>query len=115
MIIAVEGTKLFSDYETFMRAMGVALSELKQSEPIEVWSAGPHNVNNFTAAFCNSAENYLRQKGHKISFKKLPHTVIADRIAEINYFAFFTRKNEKNSKLLAAAELSGVETGIFKS
>ena len=59
MIIVVEGTKNFSDYETFMRAMGVAFSEIKNEESIEVWSVGPHNINNFTAAFCNSVENYF--------------------------------------------------------
>lgn len=115
MIIVVEGTKNFSDYETFMRAMGVAFSEIKNEEPIEVWSVGPHNINNFTAAFCNSVENYLRLKGHKISFKKLPYSKVIDKMSSIDYFAFFSKKNEKNSKLLASAELSGVEIGIFKA
>ena len=115
MIIVVEGTKGFSDYETFMRAMGVALSQLDDSNSIEVWSAGPHVINNFTAAFCNSAENYLRQKGYRISFKKLPQSHIADRIDDINYLAFFSKKNEKSSSLVAMAELSNIEIGIFKS
>jgi hypothetical protein len=37
MIITVEGTKTFSDYEIFMRAMSVALSNIKDNE-INVWS-----------------------------------------------------------------------------
>ncbi len=53
MIIAVEGTKGFSDYEVFMRAMGVALSTPTVDSDIQVWSLGPHKINNFTAAFCN--------------------------------------------------------------
>lgn len=114
MIIAVEGTKSFKDYDVFTRAMGVALSNVNQDREIEVWSAGPHNVNNFTAAFCNITENYLRQKGFKLSFKKLPSKYIEERIENVNYFAFFGTRGDGKSKLAALAELSGVETGIFK-
>lgn len=114
MIIAVEGTKEFKDYNTFMRAMGVALSTLKNGSAIEVWSAGPHNINNFTAAFCNSSENYLKQKGFRISFKKLPARYIEENMGNVNFFAFLGNKKDANSKLLAAAELTGIETGVFK-
>ena len=47
MIIAVEGTKGFTDYEIFMRAMGVALSTPTVDSEIQVWSLGPHKINNF--------------------------------------------------------------------
>lgn len=114
MIIAVQGTKNFSDYETFMRAMGVALSQPNSDDTIEVWSAGPHNVNNFTAAFCNSAENYLRQKGYRVSFKKLPAKYIEDNISNISYLAYFSKRNEKSSPLVATAELNNTEIGIFR-
>lgn len=115
MIIAVQGTKNFSDYETFMRAMGVALSQVNNEDSIEVWSAGPHNVNNFTAAFCNSSENYLKQKGYKITFKKLPVNYVLDNISSVSYLAFFGSKNEKPSTLVASAQLEDIEIGIFRS
>ena len=51
MIIVVEGTKSFSDYEIFMRAMSVALSHPSMDSDIQVWSVGPHKINNFTASF----------------------------------------------------------------
>lgn len=115
MIIAVEGTKSFKDYEVFTRAMGVALSSVNNVDKnIEVWSAGPHNVNNFTAAFCNITENYLKQKGFKISFRKLPARYIEDNINDVSYFAFLGTKNDSKSKLTALAEISGVETGVFR-
>lgn len=114
MIIAVEGTKQFTDYETFMRAMGVALSQPNDESIIEVWSAGPHKINNFTAAFCNSAENYLKQKGFKILFRKVPPSYVTDNMNYISYYAFFSSKNEPTSKNVASAELSGIETGIFR-
>lgn len=115
MIIVVQGTKSFADYETFMRAMGVALSQPNDENVIEVWSAGPHNVNNYTAAFCNSAENYLKQKGYKVLFKKLPASYIQENISYVSYLAYFSKMNEKPSPLVATAELQDIEIGIFRS
>jgi len=114
MIIAVQGTKSFSDYETFMRAMGVALSQPNNEDIVEVWSAGPYKINSFTAAFCNSAENYLKQKGFKVVFRKVPENYIVENLDYVSYFAFFSKKNEKQSKLVSAAELADVETGIYR-
>jgi len=114
MIIAVEGTKSFKNYDVFTRAMGVALSNMSNDKNIEVWSAGPHNVNNFTAAFCNITENYLKQKGFKISFKKLPPRYIEENISYVSYFIFLGTRSEPKSKLAAMAEMSGVETGVFR-
>jgi hypothetical protein len=114
MIIAVQGTKSFTDYETFMRAMGVALSQPNNENIVEVWSAGPHKVNSFTAAFCNSVENYLKQKGYKVIFKKLPEQYILDNIDYVTYLAYFSKKGEKASRLVATAELADVETGIYR-
>lgn len=115
MIIAVEGTKNFSDYEIFMRAMGVALSQPNNENIIEVWSAGPHKINSFTAAFCNSAENYLKQKGYKVVFKKLPSTYVSENISYVSYLAYFSTKNDKTSRLVAEAEMTGIEVGIYRS
>ena len=114
MIIGVQGSKRFADYDTFMRAMGVALSQPNNENVIEVWSAGPHKINSFTAAFCNSAENYLKQKGYKVVFRKVPPQFIEENIEYLSYLAYFSAKNEKPSKLIAAAELADVEVGIYR-
>lgn len=112
MIIVVEGTKNFNSYDTFVRAMGVALSNLKDSS-IEVWSIGPHNVNNYTAAFCNITENYLRQKKIKVSFSRMHYSVVENNLHRVDYYAFFGSKKDQISKVCANAELHGIETGIF--
>lgn len=114
MIIAVQGTKSFNDYDTFMRAMGVALSQTNHENVIEVWSAGPHKINSFTAAFCNSVENFLKQKGFKVMFKKLPSQYIEENIDYVSYVAYFSNKNEPKSKLVVTAELSDTEIGIYR-
>lgn len=115
MIIVVEGTKDFSDYEIFMRAMGVALSNVSNDQEIQVWSAGPHKINNFTAAFCNSSENYLRQKGFKVTFSKASASWIAENLSYVNYYAFFSLPKESLSRLVQKAQtIEGCEVGIFR-
>lgn len=115
MIIAVEGTKSFSDYELFMRGMAVALSTPNESNEIQVWSLGPHKINSFTAAFCNSSENYLKAKGFKVSFSKVNADYVRQYIDYVDYYAYFSLPKEPLSKLTAWIEhKEGVELGIFR-
>jgi hypothetical protein len=115
MIIVVEGTKSFDNYDIFMRAMGTALSVLDDNSEIQVWSVGPHKINSFTAAFCNSSENFLRQKGYKISFSKVHSSWVAENLDFVNYFAFFSMPNEATSRLVKQAQLvESIEVGIFR-
>ena len=115
MIIVVEGTKSFNDYEIFMRAMSVALSSVNEDPEIQVWSVGPHKINNFTASFCNSSENYLRQKGYKITFSKVNASWVIENMSYVNYYAFFSLPKEAISRLVSQAQLTeGCEVGIFR-
>jgi hypothetical protein len=114
MIITVEGTKTFSDYEIFMKAMSVALSNIKDNE-INVWSLGPHKINSFTASFCNSSESFLKNKGFKVNFYKISHTWLAENLSSVNYYAFFSLPKEAESRMCKAAQLiEGCEVGIFR-
>lgn len=113
MNIAVQGTKEFSDYNVFMRAMGVALSSCSDDE-FNVYSAGPAQVNSFTSEFCNLSENGLRQRGIKVKFYKIPPSYVEDNIDDFDYFAFLSAPSQRPSKLTALAELAGVEVGIFR-
>lgn len=115
MIIVVEGTKSFEDYEIFMRAMGVALSNATNDTEIQVWSVGPHKINSFTASFCNSSENFLRQKGFKISFSKVNFSWVIENMSYVNYYAFFSLPKDPLSKLVQQAQLiESCEVGIFR-
>lgn len=114
MIIAVEGTPKFNDYDTFMRAMSVALSQPNDDKEIEVWSAGPHKINGFAASFCNSSENYLRNRGYRISHKKLPVSFIKERVKDLTYLAYFSKRGEPMSALAVLADLDGVEVGVYR-
>jgi len=115
MIVVVEGTKSFEDYDTFMRAMGVALSNESLDSDIQVWSLGPYKINGFTAAFCNSAENFLKQKGYRISFSKVNSFWVEKNISYVGYYAYFSLPKETLSKLVKIAQSTeGCEVGIFR-
>jgi putative hemolysin len=115
MVIVVEGTKAFSDYEIFMRAMTVALSTPNNDNQIQVWSLGPHKINSFTAGFCNSAESYLKQKGFKVSFSKVTEQWVRQNVEYIDYYAYFSLPKEPLSKFATHMEhQEDVEMGIFR-
>jgi hypothetical protein len=113
MNVAVQGTKEFSDYNVFLRAMGVALSDINDNE-FNVYSAGPAQINSFTAEFCNRSENSLKQRGVKVRFFKVPMSFIEENSGSFDYFAFLCTPNQRPSRLTASMEFSGVEVGIFK-
>jgi hypothetical protein len=114
MNVGVQGTKEFSDYNVFMRAMGVALSSIGKDSEFNVYSVGPAQINSFTSAFCNISEDSLRRRGIKTKFFKVPSSYIETNISSFDYFAFLSTPNQRASKLVAYADLAGVETGIFR-
>jgi hypothetical protein len=113
MNVGVQGTKEFSDYNVFLRAMGVALSDLQDNE-LNVYTAGPSQINSFTAEFCNRSENSLKQRGIKVRFYKVPSFYLEENADHLDYFAFLSTPNQRPSKLTASMELKGVEVGIFR-
>jgi hypothetical protein len=113
MNIVVQGTKEFSDYSVFLRAMGVALSDVEDGE-FNVYSVGPAQINSFTAEFCNLSENGLKQRGIKIKFYRVPSSFIENNLDNFQYFAFLSTPNQRPSKLVSSAELKGIQVGIFR-
>jgi hypothetical protein len=113
MNVGVQGTKEFSDYNIFLRAMGVALSDVKDDE-FNVYTVGPAQINSFTAEFCNRSENSLKQRGIRVRFYKVPASYVEENAEYFDYFAFLSSPNQRPSKLTASLELKGVEIGIFR-
>lgn len=113
MNVAVQGTKEFSDYNVFLRAMGVALSDIDDTE-FNVYTVGPAQINSFTAEFCNRSENSLKQRGIKVRFYKVPTSFIEENLDSFDYFAFLSTPNQRPSRLAASAELKGIDVGIFR-
>lgn len=115
MIVAVQGTPSFSDYQVVLRAMGVAMSSMQpEDQYFYLYSAGPANINKMITEFVNLSERGMKSRGKKIKFYPVPPSWIEENFNQINYFAFFSLPNEKNSGLIAKAQLHNVEVGIFK-
>jgi hypothetical protein len=115
MIVAVQGTNAFEDYNVFLRAMGVAMSNMHEDDKeIHIYSAGPGKINSMVSEFSNLSERSLKARGKKIKFYKVPPSWLEENIASFNYLAFLSKPKESVSRLVGHAELNNIEVGIFR-
>lgn len=115
MIIGVQGTNNFSDYNVFLRAMGVAMSSMKDDdEYFYVYSVGPARVNSMVSEFVNLSERGMKARGKKIKSYKVPPSWVEENISDINYLAFFSQPKERVSSLVEVAQDNDIEVGIFR-
>jgi len=115
MIVGIQGTSSFNDYQVFLRAMAVTMSSLKEEDPeFYIYSAGPSNINLMAMEFANLSERGLKARGKRIKYKAVPPTWITENISDINYFAFLSKEREQLSKLVDTAKNNNVEYGIFR-
>lgn len=115
MIVGVQGTSSFSDYQVFLRAMAVTMSSLKEEDPyFYIYSAGPANINDMVSEFVNLSERGMKSRGKKIKMYKVAPSWITENINDVNYFAFLSKEREQLSKLISDAQTHNVEYGIFR-
>jgi len=115
MIVGVQGTNGFNDYQVFLRSMGVAMSMLKdEDKEFNIYSAGPGNINDMVSEFTNLSERGMKSRGKKIKFYKVAPSWIAENVSNFDYIAYLSLPNEGNSKLVSQAQDHKVEVGIFK-
>lgn len=115
MIVAVQGTNEFNDYQAFLRAMGVAMSGMRADDKeFFIYSAGPMRLNSMVSEFANVSEKSFKMRGMKIKFYKVPASYIEENIDYVNYLAYFSTPNQSTSKLVGLAELKNIEVGLFR-
>lgn len=115
MNVVVQGTNDFNDYNIFIRAMGVAMSSMRDGDDeLHIYSAGPSRINAMTSEFCNLSERGMKARGKKIKHYKVPAHWVYENMEHINYFAFLSKPKQTISKLAAEAELKNIEVGIFR-
>lgn len=120
MKILVYGTDSFSDYNTFMRGLVVAIDENvdPNDKRIEVLTAGPHKINNFTAEFINKTEGYFKQQGIKTRFSRVKKSDIVGSFESlgINHVVSFNSKEDNRffDVLLDKAEKNNVKSSYYK-
>lgn len=114
MIVAIQGSKSFSDYQVVLRAMGVAMSSIREEdEYFYIYCAGPANVNKMIMEFVNLSERGLKSRGKKIKMYKVPPSWIEENLSDIDYFLYLSSPNEKISGLAAKASNANIDVGIF--
>ena len=115
MIIAIQGTRTFSDYNVFLRAMGTAMSlRDERDKSLTIFSAGPVNINSMAMEFTNVSERSLKARGIKIKLVKVPPKWIQENMADVNYLAYFSKPKEPISALVDIAEAKDVEVGVYR-
>jgi hypothetical protein len=115
MIVAIQGTRGFEDYNIFLRAMGRALSDLGQDDKeFLIYAAGPANINSMGLEFANISERSLKVRGIKIRLFKVPPSWVKSNISTINYFAYFSKPKEPVSDLVELADGKGIDVGIYR-
>jgi hypothetical protein len=115
MIVVVQGTSDFDDYNVFIRAMGVAMSGMKPGDTeFYLYSAGPARINSMVSEFCNLSERGMKARGMKIKYYKVPVQWVYENLEYVNYLAFLSKPKQPVSKLVAEAELKNIEIGIFR-
>ena len=120
MRILVYGSDMFDDYPTFMRGLVVAIDNHQDPSDtrIEVYTAGPHKVNNFTAEFINKTEGYFKQKKIKTRFTRVRKNDVLDAFDDykFDHVVSFNKKDDNRffDVILDKAEKSGVQTSLYK-
>lgn len=114
MIVGIQGTNSFEDYNVFLRSIGVALSNLEANDKyFYIYSAGPARVNSMVMEFVNLSERSMKARGKKIKFYKVAPDWISENMSDVNYFIFLSKEKESLSRLVGEAQLNKIDVGIF--
>lgn len=121
MKILVYGNTKFSDYDTFTRAVIVAIDNNVTSadNKIDIYTAGPYKINQFAAEFVNKTEGFFRQKGIKSRFYRvLKNDVVEnfDRYA-LDSVVYLSTKNDRSEifdVVISEAESNNIPVSIYK-
>jgi hypothetical protein len=114
MIVGVQGTSSFNNYQVFLRSMGVALSELSEGDKdFHIYSAGPNNINMMAMEFSNLSEKGMKARGKKINLFKVSPQWLEENISDINHFVFLSNPREPVSKIVHTSKLNNINTNVY--
>lgn len=115
MIVGVQGSRNFNDYNIFLRAMGTALSMMgEEDNSFIIYSSGPARINSMAHEFINISERSLKARGIRGQVRKVPPSFIKDNILDVDYFAYFSKPKEPVSDLVTHAESKDAEVGVYR-
>lgn len=115
MIVGIQGTRSFEDYNIFLRAMGRALSEMDlDDKEFTIYAAGSANINSMGQEFSNISERGMKLRGKRIRLVKVPPKWIKENIHSFDYLAYFSLPKEPLSELVAFADAKDIEVGVYR-
>jgi hypothetical protein len=114
MIIGMQASRNFNDYQIFLRAMGTALYDIGEDTEFTIITAGPHKLNDMAMEFINISERTLKNKGIKTKVVKMPPVALKERIHDMDAFFYFSLPKETPSDLVKEAEDKDVEVFIYR-
>jgi hypothetical protein len=121
MKILVYGNNKFSDYDTFTRAVVVAIDNNVTSDDsrIDIYTAGPYKINQFAAEFVNKTEGFFRQKGIKSRFYRVLKNDIAENFDnyDLDSVVYLSTKHDRSEifdVVISEAENKNVPVSIYK-
>jgi hypothetical protein len=114
MIVGVQGTNSFENYNIFLRAMAVALSGLtEEDKDFHIYSAGPNNVNMMAMEFSNLSERGMKSRGKSIKLFKVTPQWLEENIEMLNHFAFLSNPKESVSKIVHISKMNNINTNVY--
>jgi hypothetical protein len=120
MKILVYGTDKFEDYPTFMRGLVVAIEEnMTHSDGrLDVYTAGPHKINNFVAEFINKSEGMFKQNGIKARFNRVKKSQVIEGFDSYDFDHILSFNSKQDPKLfdiiLDKAENNKIKSSYYK-
>lgn len=121
MKILVYGNTKFADYDTFTRAVVVAIDNNASSNDgrLDIYTAGPYKINQFTAEFVNKTERFFKQKGIKSRFYRILKKEVEENFD--NYdpdtVVYLSTKNDRSEifdTVISEAEKRDIPVSIYK-
>lgn len=121
MKILVYGNNKFSDYDTFTRAVVVAIDNnvTGDDNKIDIYTAGPYKINQFAAEFVNKTEGFFRQKGIKSRFYRVLKNDVAENfdnydLDSVVYLSTKSDRSEIFDVVISEAENKNIPVSIYK-
>ena len=112
MNIILQGSKKFKDYPVFLRAMGVALSDVE--DELNLYVMGPLHINEHATEFYNKTRESLKKRGVNLTLTRIPTGVAEEDMSKFDKFYFFCNDGEWLSPTAKEFEKQNGELLVFR-
>lgn len=112
MNIILQGSKAFNDYPVFLRAMGVALSDVQ--DELNLFVLGPLHMNEHATEFFNKTRDSLKQRGVILTLTRIPAGTAEEDFSKFDKFYYFCNNKEWLSPTAKEFEKQNGDLLVFR-